>query len=32
VHHGGKLPFGKDARLWYDQTVIARSRIGCMAQ
>jgi hypothetical protein len=32
IHHGGTQPFGKNVRWWYDQTVIARSRIGCIEQ
>jgi hypothetical protein len=31
LHHGGGRPFGKDVRAWMDQTVVAKSRIGCVA-
>jgi hypothetical protein len=31
LHHGGRNPFGHAATLWYDQTVVATERIGCMA-
>jgi hypothetical protein len=31
LHHGGKAPFGHKATLWYDQTVVATERVGCMA-
>ena len=30
VHGGGKLPTRKAGQFWYDQTVIATERIGCM--
>ncbi len=30
LHNGGKAPFGHNATLWYDQTVIATKRIGCI--
>lgn len=30
AHHGGKLPFGKEVDQFYDQTVVATQRIGCM--
>lgn len=30
AHHGGKLPFGKEVDQYYDQTVVATQRIGCM--
>jgi hypothetical protein len=32
MHHGGRHPFGKEADFWYDQTVVARERIGCIAR
>lgn len=31
AHHGGVKPFGKDVDQYYDQTVVATTRIGCMA-
>jgi hypothetical protein len=31
LHHGGTKPFGKEVRVWVDQTVVAKSRIGCTA-
>jgi hypothetical protein len=31
LHHGGTKPFGKNVRVWMDQTVVAKSRIGCTA-
>jgi hypothetical protein len=31
LHHGGSRPFGKNVRVWMDQTVVAKSRIGCVA-
>lgn len=30
VHNGGRTPTGKVAQFWYDQTVVARERVGCM--
>jgi hypothetical protein len=32
LHHGGTRPFGKNVRVWMDQTVVAKSRIGCVAR
>ena len=31
LHHGGTHPFGKAVSIWVDQTVVAKSRIGCVA-
>jgi hypothetical protein len=31
LHHGGTRPFGKNVSVWMDQTVVAKSRIGCIA-
>jgi hypothetical protein len=31
LHHGGTRPFGKAVSVWMDQTVVARTRIGCVA-
>lgn len=31
VHGGGRTPTGKNGQMWYDQTVVARERVGCMA-
>jgi hypothetical protein len=32
LHHGGTHPFGHNARVWMDQVVVAKSRIGCVRQ
>lgn len=29
LHHGGTVPLGRQATVWYDQTVVATRRIGC---